>query len=299
MFPLIHDQSYEEIIITYFRYYAKEFGERKAISVEEKIKTSNKIAKLIVEADAKRTYPDHLDILTCLNTIPFFIFSSGQTQALGALLALDSWKSNTRYDLANEFYLKNIAINIIKDCSGSFHNRKPNSQAEYNKGMQLSGIYPTDNHVNLFKKIEENVKILMHEFNKIAAKDKNALVQNIHYTVLLPILKEISSKDVIKQENLDKSEKKLLRTIVRETTPVFCIGALMIHSEQFSLIVSTGFNTVTEVKHLLKFVREVILKTNPHSKCVSEITHFDSSLVSYFNREIPEQHRYGILFQNL
>lgn len=298
MQPLIYDQSYEEIIITYFRYYGKEFGERKAISVAEKIKSSNKVAQLIIEADLKRTFPNHLDILTCINTIPYFIFSSGQTQALGALMALESWKTNTRNDLADEYILKNIAINIIKDSAPTFHEPSRNSLTDFNKNMQLSDKYPTDDYFNLFRKIEGNIKVLIDAFNRTAAKDNNALTKNIHYTVLLPILKQFRQSETFIQSSLTPPGKKLLSRIVDDPTPVFCIGALMVHSMQLSMIISAGFKTLAEVQKLLHFATEAVLKANPHSKCNTESTIWDPSSIRYFTTEIPKRQKLNTLFEN-
>lgn len=116
-------QDYEEILQTYFDYYIQQFGERKYISIIEKCKTSNKISQLVKEAKVKNVMPNHIDILTCINTIPYFMFSSGQTQALAALMTLEFWNQDANYqeNISEEYLLKIVAINIIKKSVPTFN----------------------------------------------------------------------------------------------------------------------------------------------------------------------------------
>lgn len=63
--------------------------------------------------------PTEKDFLYCLNEIPYFIFSKADTLALGGLLSLERWNSlcNSKYFIATQDNLKDIAINIIRDCN--------------------------------------------------------------------------------------------------------------------------------------------------------------------------------------
>lgn len=123
MLSTIYNQSYEEILETYANYFRTEFGERKYESVYKKLKGSNKISSLIVDAGQRQIMPNAGDILSTINTIGFFIFSSGQVQALGALLAFASWNVNYNeyYQIADRYKLKNVAIQIIKESASTFH----------------------------------------------------------------------------------------------------------------------------------------------------------------------------------
>jgi len=122
MVPFIYNKSYDEILSTYYDYYMREFGERKYLSVVEKLKKSNKIAALLEEANQKQAVPNAMDILNRINTIGFFIFSSGQTQVLASLMTLDVWnrQTNEEFEIAGECELKSIAIEIIKQSASTF-----------------------------------------------------------------------------------------------------------------------------------------------------------------------------------
>lgn len=123
MLPPIYDQSFTEIVETYCNYFIKEFGERKYVSVVEKLKGSNKINSLIDEAGRKQVMPQHGDLLNRINTIGFFIFSRGQVQVLAAILTLAVWheKHNEYYQIADEYELKNVSIQIVKESLSTFH----------------------------------------------------------------------------------------------------------------------------------------------------------------------------------
>lgn len=297
MIPLIYDQSYEEILLTYFEYYAREFGERKATTVGEKIKSSNKIAKLILEADQKRAILTHLDIITCINTIPFFIFSSGQTQALGSLIALDLWNSDSKYSLANEHDLKHIAINIIKESASTFHYPKQTSTSNLKERFQMSDMYPDENSKSHQEKIEENIKILVHQINKVVAKDNNALIKNIHYTVLLVILRQVRQKENFNQKLLSIDEKKVLQMILCNSTPMFCIAALMIHSKQLSKYLGRCKSKEC-IEALLYMANNAVFRANPNTKCSIGISHYEYDILRTIITEISKRQDLNNLFNH-
>ncbi len=115
-------KSYEEILQHVFSEYIREFGERKFDAVFEKIMTSNKISGLISTAKYKGLPPGSMDFLHCLNEIPYFIFSRGQTQAVAALVALQRWNNevNSRQYLLAEEGLRLRAINILEESKITF-----------------------------------------------------------------------------------------------------------------------------------------------------------------------------------
>ena len=120
---LIHTLDYEEILEYVISYYIREFGERKFKTILDKVMTSNKISGLISTAKYKAVPPGSKDFLYCLNEIPYFIFSSGQTQAVAALIALQRWNEevNSQQFLLNLEGLQLRAINIIEESKWTFH----------------------------------------------------------------------------------------------------------------------------------------------------------------------------------
>lgn len=114
--------DYEEILELFFSYYIKQYGEIKFKTILDKVMTSNKISGLISTARYKNVPPGYNDILYCLNEIPYFIFSRGQTQAVAALIALERWNNevNSTLYLLDQSGLKLRAIKIIEESKVTF-----------------------------------------------------------------------------------------------------------------------------------------------------------------------------------
>jgi len=115
-------KSYDEIIEYVLSAYIREFGERKFKTVLDKIMTSNKISGLISKARYSRVAPGSKDFLYCLNEIPYFIFSRGQTQAIAALIALQRWNEevNSQQYLLLDDGLRLRAVNILEESKVTF-----------------------------------------------------------------------------------------------------------------------------------------------------------------------------------
>ncbi len=118
----LYSLDYDEILEYFVTAYIREFGERKFKTVLDKIMTSNKISGLISTAKYKGVAPGSKDFLYCLNEIPFFIFSRGQTQAVGALIALQRWNEevNSQQFLLTDEGLKLRAVNILEESKVTF-----------------------------------------------------------------------------------------------------------------------------------------------------------------------------------
>jgi ATP-dependent Lon protease len=119
---LISLMCYDEILEYIIVAYTREFGERKFKTVLDKIMTSNKISGLISTLKNKGVPPGSKDFLYCLNEIPYFIFSRGQTQAVAALIALQRWNQevNSKQYLLSEDGLRLRAVNILKETKITF-----------------------------------------------------------------------------------------------------------------------------------------------------------------------------------
>ena len=163
--------------------------------------------------------------------------------------------------------------------------------------MQLYDKYPTDDPFKLFRKIEDNIGVLMYAFNRTAAKDNAALTKNIHYTILLPILKQIRHKEYFNQKLLADYEKKLLQMVLTYSTATFSISALMIHSKQLSAILAAGFSGSDEVKQLLNFANDAVIKSNTHTKCITNLSLNDYVVIRYVIAEVSQRQRLNTLFQ--
>ena len=114
--------DYSEILDYAITSYIREFGERKFKTVLNKVMTSNKISGLISTAKYKGVPPDSKDLLYCLNEIPYFIFSRGQTQAVAALIALQRWNEevNSQQFLLSEDGLRLRAVNILEESKVTY-----------------------------------------------------------------------------------------------------------------------------------------------------------------------------------
>lgn len=119
----INLMSYDEIVEHVINSYKREFGERKFKTVLEKIMTSNKVSRVINTVKDKGVPPGSRDFLYCLNEIPYFIFSRGQTQALAALIALQKWNEevNSQQYLLGEEGLKLRAVSILEESKITFY----------------------------------------------------------------------------------------------------------------------------------------------------------------------------------
>ncbi len=114
--------EYSEILEYVISAYIREFGDSKFKTVLDKVMTSNKISGLISTVKYKEVAPGSKDFLYCLNEIPYFIFSRGQTQALAALIALQRWNEevNSQQFLLNDEGLRLRAVNIIEESKVTF-----------------------------------------------------------------------------------------------------------------------------------------------------------------------------------
>jgi len=112
----IDSLGFDEIIDYAISSFKREFGERKFNTVHNKITTSKKVTALIEATKIRGVPPGAYDFLHCVNEMPYFIFSRGQTQAVGALLALQKWnlEVNILNHMLNEEELRLRAIKIIK-----------------------------------------------------------------------------------------------------------------------------------------------------------------------------------------
>ena len=84
-------QRYAEFLLSEVNNFKATKGEGKYFKILRKVTSSNKIGGLISHLRYSKLVPDATEIVACLNEIPYFIFSSSQTQAMAGLLVLQRW----------------------------------------------------------------------------------------------------------------------------------------------------------------------------------------------------------------
>ncbi|MEI6823062.1 MAG: hypothetical protein WCL51_14110 [Bacteroidota bacterium] len=111
-------------IDNYKSLYKISFGVSKFEKVNSHISDSKKINKLIFIAEEKNIIPNSADYINALNEIPYFIFSKGDTQALGAILSFEKWimynivpLSDNESGLPMYEKLNQIFDGILNNCS--------------------------------------------------------------------------------------------------------------------------------------------------------------------------------------
>lgn len=92
--------GFNNVINDYCERYISINGKSKHDKVLNKIYNSEKIANLFWECERRRIVPTAKDILTCVHTIPYFIFQSSNTCALAALIAIKIWHDNFDADFS-------------------------------------------------------------------------------------------------------------------------------------------------------------------------------------------------------
>ncbi len=164
--------------------------------------------------------------------------------------------------------------------------------------MQLFDNYPTDNVFKLFQKIEENIEVLMFAFDKTSLKDRNAITRNIHYTIVLPIFRQVSRKDKLDVKSLNIFEKRLITYMLTNSTTLFCLGALMLHSKQLTNILHKGFNGQNERIQLLNFVNDAVVRMCPSDRrVITGVSSSDATRLLYISTELYNRHNLGVLFK--
>lgn len=103
--------------IDHFKWaYEKAYGNRKYLKIESKINSSEKIQKLLNISRDKKLAPAAADFVYAINEIPFFIFSSSDTLALGVLLFIERWikEVNDQLYLLNNFEIDRIITAVMR-----------------------------------------------------------------------------------------------------------------------------------------------------------------------------------------
>lgn len=91
---------FNNMINDYSKRYISLNGKEKYEKIQNKIYKSEKIANLLSGCEQRGIVPTSRDILTCLHTIPYFIFQSSYTCAMAALIVIRIWHNNYNADFS-------------------------------------------------------------------------------------------------------------------------------------------------------------------------------------------------------
>jgi len=116
------EPDYLNIKKTYKDNFRLKYGQIKYDKISQRVNNSKKINRLIESSKIERKFLGADSILTHLHSIPYFIFSSGQTMLIAAIIIFEKWdyEVNSKYFMLNELRKKEELEKMYKLCSKSF-----------------------------------------------------------------------------------------------------------------------------------------------------------------------------------
>lgn len=108
-------QGFESIYEDYAARYIHFNGQEKYEKIYRKVSSSEKISGLFGRALHYNSAPTAMDILSCINTMPYFIFQGTPTCAMAALMVIVLWneKINQAYHLCTDRELAEKAQSVF------------------------------------------------------------------------------------------------------------------------------------------------------------------------------------------
>lgn len=118
----IYGMKYEVLLHNMYSSFIREFGQRKFDKIYDKIHSSNKVREFIIKSKRLGLAPYLTHNIELLNEIPYFIFSRGQTMAIGALILLEKWDQevNQQSLISNSEELRSRAVFILTENKSQF-----------------------------------------------------------------------------------------------------------------------------------------------------------------------------------
>lgn len=106
----------DEIIDGFSNEYIRHNGVDKFKKVYDKVSNSNKLAELDGRSLRLQVAPTSHDFLSTINSMPYFMFSSQYTVALGTLFAIKLWneKINRLYHFNTSVELRYKALSVFE-----------------------------------------------------------------------------------------------------------------------------------------------------------------------------------------
>lgn len=107
--------SPEDLIVLYLGFYNQEYGNKKGSDILSKIESSKKVKEFITKLRIENLTPGDDGFITVVNSIPYFLFSKGETLGYGTLYAIKLWidqSSNDSFKLSYDA-IHNIVVETI------------------------------------------------------------------------------------------------------------------------------------------------------------------------------------------
>ncbi|HEY5391248.1 MAG TPA: hypothetical protein VIJ57_03950 [Hanamia sp.] len=110
--------SFSGLFQEYVSLYLKEYGEKKAKEIADKVNNSNRCNKLLVAANKSRAQLGSDDFVATVLSSISFSFSNAETVCLASLLLLFRWQLETGipFSITDEAHLNRIFFRIIDKC---------------------------------------------------------------------------------------------------------------------------------------------------------------------------------------
>ena len=99
MYSVFENMTFEEIVDFTVEKFSNQNGRAKLHALYEKVMTSNKLSGLISVSKYKTVAPTATDVISCLCTIPYFMFRSNWTQVCAAVLFFKKWDEEVNQSL--------------------------------------------------------------------------------------------------------------------------------------------------------------------------------------------------------
>jgi hypothetical protein len=99
MYSVFENMTFDEIVEFTIEKYINEEGRAKLHKVYEKVMTSDKLSGLLSTSKYRMIPPTATDVISCLCTMPFFMFRSNWTQVCAAVLFFKKWDEEVNQNL--------------------------------------------------------------------------------------------------------------------------------------------------------------------------------------------------------
>lgn len=113
--------TYEQLIAIFIDFYIEEYGAKKARKILDKVNYSPKILRFIGKLRNENLHPGIDGFITITNTVPYFLFSKGETLCMGTLIAIQKWLNESVLDInqLNDNQIHKIVTGTILKSAGT------------------------------------------------------------------------------------------------------------------------------------------------------------------------------------
>lgn len=129
----------EELIAIFIDFFIEEYGAKKSREIVDKIYYSPKILKFINTLRTDKLSPGTDGFINIVNSIPYFLFSKGETLCMGALVAIQKWLNESADDtfrISDEHIHNFVTETIFKADKTKIHLSGSNFFDKYYKRIE-------------------------------------------------------------------------------------------------------------------------------------------------------------------